>query len=535
VAEENFWKRARRCCKKAWDELWTESGWWQRSAEPPPKKPDDNLSASEPLPAKKTLSLSVGGATATVEGICGCDRGSSGGDASGEGDNGAKKETGGISTTVLKVVAWAATGITATGFIAVVGAALFWIRFNEVGLPATQAVGLLARSELLVQGAQVTIIDVAIALVAVLLVFFVDPEGRVVRVSLLLLGFLALLGILYVLQADLTGFVQLVLCVVAVLLLAGVIVVGLRTDGKFWPLALGVFVATMIYSAATGLLIVDQQSYVQAVAVLRSGTDAGLTGIYVTANNEKLYLGRLSSIAADKASGTDRRAMFDVSRSGATYAVGPLESVGHAEARAQVMLEQLIQQRERDPGSPATAPKSSAGEATGSTESAQGRASGLAGTKPVQSTPETVETVAKAFGSAVTVQHKVAGKWTCLVRYAAAGSSLLGHWWTSCDDDRRLGGKSMLEIRDDLALPGRFQPAFDMKVVGHLAKGSSIIYLEGRIGSQCEHEKPAPCGYSYPGGGEQIYLPEPQKVEMPTAQCTATRQDEPPQWVVCEP
>lgn len=543
-----FWKRV-------WGVLWADNGWLHR-----PEAPTDDEPASKPAekePEEKKVTLTVGGATAVVEVPCCCDEA-----AGGDGEKDEEAEEGTIGATVLKVAAWAATGITATGFITVVGAALFWVRFNEVGLPATQAVGLLSRSEQLVQGAQVTIVYVAIALVAVLLVYFVDPKGKLVKVSLLLLLVLTLAGIGYVLGTELGGLAKLGLAVGSVVLLAGVIVVGLSTGQKFWPLALAVFVATLVYSASTGLLVVDQQSYVQAVAVLRSDTDAGLRGVYVTATSDTIYLGRLSVIDADEKDG-DRRAMFDVPRSGAIYAVGPLESVEKAEARSRVMLAQLIQDRERDPGPPEPPASGSApDESTGSKEGdgseggegATAASGGATATEPTtvapadtegsdtekapepaaKPVPDPVETVAKAFGSTMTVHSTVEGKWTCLVRYAAAGSSLLGRFWTSCEDNRRLAGKTMLEVRDALALPSRFQPIFDMKVVASLPAGAPVTYLEGPIGDQCEHEAPAPCGHRYPGGGEQIYLPDPQQVENPQALCTATRQDEVPDWVECE-
>jgi hypothetical protein len=509
--------------KAVWGVLWADNGWFHRPAPTPAadSEPDPKSPPKQPEGGKVTVS--TGEATTVVELPSCCEDEPA--DGNGEKD-GEEKEEGGIGATLLKVAGWTATGITATGFIAVVGAAVFWVRFNEVGLPATQAVGLLSRSEQLVQGAQVTIVYVAIALVAVLLVFFVDSEGRVVKATLLLLAALTALGIFYVLRTQLGCVTKLGLSVGAVFLLAGVVRVGLMTGERFWPLALGVFVATLIFSAATGLLIVDQQSYVQAVAVLRSDTDAGLTGIYVTSTSDTIYLGRLSPIDADKENG-DRRAMFDAPRSGAVYAVGPLESVENAEARSRVMLEQLIQHRERDPGppqDPAAGPESE-------TETTTTAKEPEATAKPP---PDPVETVAKAFGSTMTVHSTVAGKWTCLVRYAAAGSSLIGRFWTSCEDDRALAGKTMLEVRDVLALPSRFQPIFDMKVVARLPEGAHLIYLEGPISDQCEHQAPAPCGHRYPGGGEQIYLPEPQRVENPLPLCTATRQDETPKWLECK-
>ncbi len=91
----------------------------------------------------------------------------------------------------------------------------------------------------------------------------------------------------------------------------------------------------------------------------------------------------------------------------------------------------------------------------------------------------------------------------------------------------------MLEIRDALALPGRFQAAYDMRVRARLPLDAEILYLEGAIAPQCEHRRPAPCGHVYEGGGEQIYLPEPQQVEIAGRKCAASSQVEAPAWERC--
>jgi hypothetical protein len=499
-----------------WDRLWKERPWIERTAVSEEKPP-----AEEPKAPPKQIRLSVGDAVATADIPC-CE---------GEKKEKGAAEASGIGKTVLKVAGAAATGITATGFIVVVGAAVFWIRFNEVGLPATQAVGLLSRSELLVQGAQETILYLAIALTVVLLLFFVDPKGRVPRLSLLLLLVLTLAAIVYPLCTALAVLTELLLAVFAIFLFLGCVVIGVRSGSTFWPLALAVFVATLLYAASVGVLIVKEQRYVQAAAVLRGKADAGLTGVYVTATEKAIYLGRVSSIPADEEKGAEtRRAMFDVPRAGATYAVGPLESVANAEARAARMLEQLIADRERNPEPPAT----SGEKPKGGPEEAKAGAKPTAADAEEKSHEPSVEEVAGAFGDSVEIHHTVEGDWTCLVRYAEAGSGMLGHWWTSCAEDEKLAGKTMLGIREKLALPARFHSVYDMRVEATLPAGAPITYLEGEIAPQCEHGKPADCGHEYAGGGDQIYLPKPGKAEGPRRQCTETREDEVPIWGRCD-
>lgn len=522
--------------REALARVWRERPWVYDDVVKSPDPPPD-----PPKAPPKQITLSAGGATATLDVPC-CDSS----EKSKDGDQGKdKKKAGGdgIWSTILKVAGAAAAGITATGFIVAVGAAVFWIRFNEVDLPATQAVGLLAKNEMLVQGAQQTILYLGISMVVVLLLFFVDPKGRLPRVSLLMLVALTVAGIIYPLCTELDWRVELSLMFLAISLLAGCIVVGLRTDTRFWPLALAVFVATLLYSATVGVLVVKEQEFVQGVAVLRGEADAGLTGTYITATENTIYFGRVSKIPVDKKMDRERRSMLDVPREGATYAVGPLESVADAEKRSTRMLEQLIGDRERNPLPPsagsepkedATAEK--AGD-EGAADASSGSATGAAEEKPAAEplAEPSIETVAKAFGPSIEVHDTIEGEWTCLVRYAEAGSRPLGHWWTSCEDAKDLAARTMLDVRDALALPARFQPVYDMRVEARLPIGAKITYLVGEIAPQCEHDPPAACGHEYPGGSSQMYLPKVQQAEDPKRRCTKTREDQVPVWKACDP
>lgn len=457
----------------------------------------------------------------------------------------------GIAAGIWKAIGATAAGVTATGAIVAVGAAVTWIRFNEVGIPATQAISVQPKGEALALGAQETITFVAIALVAVLLVYFADPEGAIRWITLAVLASLMVGAAGYiVLGTNLSSWSKVALIVLAVTLLAGCVAVGYRTDTRFWPLALAVFGASLIFSAATGILIVKQQKFVQGVAILRGASDAGLTGVYVAATDKTIYFAQNVATDEDQKS---RMAMLEVPREGATYAVGPLESRADAALRERLMLEQLISSRERGGVAPEKAPKepetdiaageeeakegkknkAQAGDSTGASKEATG--TGEAGKNEAK-------TVAEAFGAgAVEIHGTVAKPWNCLVRYASAGSGLLGQWWTSCDTAEKFerDRASMFTIRNDLALPSRFQLAYDMQVKAHLDLGAEVTYMTGPIAPQCEHAKPMPCGYRWKGSEagsevEQIFLPEPQLVESPRRKCTETAIDEMPKWTRCK-
>lgn len=471
--------------------------------------------------------------------------------------DGEEKKSGGdgLGAAVWKAIGATAAGITATGAVVAVGAAVIWIRFNAVGIPATQAVSVQPKGEPLVLGAQETIIFAAIALVVVLLVYFADPEGVVRRITLLVLTGLLIGAAAYILVGThLAPGWKLALIVLAVALLAGCVAVGHRSDTRFWPLALAVFTAALVFSAATGILIVKQQKFVQGIAILRGASDVGLTGVYVAATDKTIYFAQKVATDADPKS---RMAMLEVPREGATYAVGPLESRADAALRERLLLEQLIANRERNGVAPEKLEEPTTdmgtegdkGAEKGKKKSAEAVKAGASTDKPAKAagTGKTgtseAKTVAEAFGAgAIEVHTKVEDPWDCLVRYASAGSGLLGRWWTSCEmaEELERKGKSMFEIRDALALPSRFQLAYDMRVKAELPGDAQVTFMTGPIAPQCEHAKPLPCGYTWKGsdaesGIEQIFLPEPQLVEQPRRTCTETAIDETPEWTACKP
>ena len=75
---------------------------------------------------------------------------------------------------LLLEIGGAAAGIAA--FIALIGGALLWLRFDELGLPADRAVAALPKSMLLTVGAHQLFAPAAAGLLAVVLLFAVRPE-----------------------------------------------------------------------------------------------------------------------------------------------------------------------------------------------------------------------------------------------------------------------------------------------------------------------------------------------------------------------
>lgn len=80
---------------------------------------------------------------------------------------------------LLKALGAIAAGVTFAGFVAAVGGGLIWIRFSAAGLPADQAVSLVAKSELVAVGLATLIPFTAAALAAIFLLYLVDPTAHV--------------------------------------------------------------------------------------------------------------------------------------------------------------------------------------------------------------------------------------------------------------------------------------------------------------------------------------------------------------------
>lgn len=64
------------------------------------------------------------------------------------------------------------------GFVALLGGAIQWVRFNSVQLPASQAVDAMPQSELVAIGAQYLITFTLLGLFAVICLYVVDPRAK---------------------------------------------------------------------------------------------------------------------------------------------------------------------------------------------------------------------------------------------------------------------------------------------------------------------------------------------------------------------
>lgn len=262
-----------------------------------------------------------------------------------------KEDPNSLMGIVLKALGAVATGIGIVGAVTVVGAAVFWVRFDAIGLPATQAVSVIPKAELLVQGAQEMVIFIGIGLLAVLLIALSDPKGLVTWGTFIVLCLFVSAAFAY---AGIKGLeFELVLAMGAVALILALLCVAIafNTGQRLLPLLVSIFVASLIFSSSCALLIVHDQKYAQAIAI-RFGAEnkvgKGITGIYVTATSDTIYYARTGADLNPKLNGIDTTGVYEVHRTDATtFAIGPLGpthspgGIDRVEKQGKNLLERL--------------------------------------------------------------------------------------------------------------------------------------------------------------------------------------------------
>jgi heme/copper-type cytochrome/quinol oxidase subunit 4 len=442
----------------------------------------------------------------------------------------------------------------------VIGSGVLWVRFKEAHVPAIQAVSMQSRDEVLVQGAQTTLIFVLIALAVVAWLYIADgrdlkaaktkrkkaeehqakeadrsnPATSDVRLTgdpssegnskpqkkpknppekqadahamevrtLVAITALPILGVIWaVLFTDLDLWWVVALAALAGLLWAGCYWIGYDSSKNFWALAAAVFVSVIVFSAVAGYLIVKEQKFIQGVAVLRGESNSDLTGFYVAANGEDLFVATGAGRNADPA--TSKAIQRIRLGESVSYMVGPLESVEDAEATAAALMVQLRS------------------EAAGNASDAK------AGTFPSWVPPDVLGT----FTSDVKPQSEVTGEPLCLMRYAdTVQTDPRRPYWTSCNEAEALA--TVQDARQRLALPIRFQQNYTMRIKVEIPVGKKMHFLEGGTAPQCGGGPGAPCGNRYAGGGLQYWIENPKllKVSELRFECTHTNADQTSVW-----
>jgi hypothetical protein len=258
-----------------------------------------------------------------------------------------------LTDIFVKVLGAVATGIGVTGAVVVVGASIFWARFDAIGIPAIQAVTDIPRTELLVQGAQEMVFFVLVGLGAALLIAIADPKGDITYGSLFVLAGLVLGGAIFAIcTTTLSWGWVLGLIGLALLLALATIGIGFTTEQRLLPLLVSVFVASFVFSASCAFLIVETQKFAQAIAIHfgpnkegKYGKGEGIIGIYVTATEKTLFYARADLNEAD-----DDAGLYEVPRTDTTtYAIGPPEQIqDDGEPKVKETGEVLLKSLEAD-------------------------------------------------------------------------------------------------------------------------------------------------------------------------------------------
>jgi len=448
--------------------------------------------------------------------------------------NGSSGEKPKLPEWALKTVGTLVGSLGLAGLMVVIGSAVLWIRFKEAGLPVIQAVSVQLRNEALVQGAQTTIVFALAAIAAVALLYVADrqdlsaekgeetdaiprkpkrqvdraaatqPDQRhkIEKLALISLAVLPLLGILWAwLGTDLSFWTVVLLAAIAIVLTGGCIWMGLNESKNFWALAGVVFVSVIVFGGAAEYLIVKEQKFIQAVAVLRDKGDSGLTGFYVTADGDKLYVATPVGAGAGRA---DDFAIQEIDLTeSVTYSVGPLEKIPAAAATSQAMLRHLIADRE-----------------------------GLSSSKA--SLPAWIpEEKAATFSGQIETKEEAPSEGLCLMRYAEAKQEQKkGSFWTSCAEAE--AQTTIRDARERLALPSRFQKHYEVRVKVEVPGGTKLQYAEGTVAPQCAGGPGEPCGHRYPGGGLQYWIADPTKLGEPTLECATSSSTQETAWEPCQ-
>jgi len=237
--------------------------------------------------------------------------------------------------------------------VTLVGGAVFWLRFDELGLPADRAVALLPRSLLVTVGAHALIVPALAGLMAVLALYAFDSWSR--EVLAVLTGLIVFAAILVVwdilfelsvgtgligpilaalLMAAFTGtgaylagetvvqrqhaptaltlavlvvagavlaahalslqvFPHLAIVVLATIAGAGAILATARADLGHRPVLWIVFVSFLLVGAAVALTRTANEPKLEPVAVLLKDPDDAIAGFYVGESGDRIHIAQL--------------------------------------------------------------------------------------------------------------------------------------------------------------------------------------------------------------------------------------------------
>jgi hypothetical protein len=246
-----------------------------------------------------------------------------------------------VASTIIVGVAGA---LTLAGFVSLLGGAVFWIRFEAVGIPFDQSVAVVDPKQLVVIGASVILVFLITATLAVLTLFALDSSGSVSKATIWGLSGLVVAGVVYVVAVPEFGDKERILLFLAAVALAGIcLAVADQTGFKFVPFGAAVFVAVIVWGGVLGFLNARALKQAQAAAVFGGKDVRAARGFYITDTDDTIYLARPFPKRVDpKNSGFDDKGMFEIDRKeGTRLAIGPLQDQDVALKESKVLLHKL--------------------------------------------------------------------------------------------------------------------------------------------------------------------------------------------------
>jgi len=198
-------------------------------------------------------------------------------------------------TLVLKLVG---AVVGAAGWVAVVGSAVLWIRFNDVGAPASQTVALLPPDLRFVVGARYLVLPLVLALLAFVALWLMrDPatasgrnaRGRVPPGLLPLLIGIALVGIVAMALTNVSFGSRLVLIGICVAFVVVTVLVVRRLSG-FGRAGWGLFVCVAVFAGAYALATALGKPERFDLAVVLRTDHSAIGGFYIAKASDAVYL-----------------------------------------------------------------------------------------------------------------------------------------------------------------------------------------------------------------------------------------------------
>jgi hypothetical protein len=191
---------------------------------------------------------------------------------------------------IAKLGAGVVTALGLTGLMGLIGSAVLYQRFNEAGLPATQALAVVPDDQRVIEGVSQVAAALAIGAIAVAVLFSLDRTGRINFWSDLALLLLLGAGIFYAVDADLPSEQVWLLGGLAVVLVGVSVGVGKVTGDRFVPFALAVFISTVVFAGAVEYAKAADENLIPPAAVLRSPGGEGIRGLYVADTEDFVYI-----------------------------------------------------------------------------------------------------------------------------------------------------------------------------------------------------------------------------------------------------